>query len=85
MVPRSQPWPDDRPGAPLVRADPSCRLEMGRSTVQQECDMPIWTDACASGDIDAEDVIRFDHAVRDRLQLDPARLAGCQQSVPWDQ
>ena len=26
--------------------------------------MPIWTDACATGDIDAEDVIRFDHAGR---------------------
>lgn len=26
--------------------------------------MPNWVDACATGDIDAEDVIRFDHAGR---------------------
>ncbi len=26
--------------------------------------MPIWTDACATKDIDAEDVIRFDHGGR---------------------
>ena len=24
--------------------------------------MPYWIDACATGDIDAEDLIRFDHA-----------------------
>ncbi|SMX43087.1 MocE family 2Fe-2S type ferredoxin [Maliponia aquimaris] len=26
--------------------------------------MPTWIDACAAGDIDAEDVIRFDHGTR---------------------
>ena len=26
--------------------------------------MPNWVDACATGDIDAEDVIRFDHGGR---------------------
>jgi 3-phenylpropionate/trans-cinnamate dioxygenase ferredoxin component len=30
----------------------------------REKKMPNWVDACATGDIDAEDVIRFDHAGR---------------------